>query len=118
MKRLTFLAGLCLLPCSLRAEAAPRIPKRISNTEDFRQLLLSTKWAWHNVIAGVPDRECVFMTDDTFRHPGFIARFIITDIHTVELHKKGGKSVLTFNDDYTKFEAIDFQKHRITGKRL
>ena len=117
MKRLSFLAGLCLVTLGLRAEA-PKVPKRISNKDDFRQLLLATKWSWRNVLADVPDRECVFMPDDTFRHPNFIARFIITDIHTVELHKKGGKAVMTFNDDYTKFEAIDFQKHRVTGKRL
>jgi hypothetical protein len=120
MKRVTFLAGLCFLPFQSRAETAPKIPKRISTTEDFRQLLLATQWSWHSALAGGRDRECVFMQDDTFRHPNFVAHFIITDIHTVELHKKGkgGKAVMTFNDDYTKFEAIDFEKHRITGKRL
>jgi hypothetical protein len=118
MKRVSFLAGFCLLPFCLRAESPPKIPKRIGTTEDFRQLLLATKWSWRNLEAGVPDRECVFMPDDTFRHPHFTARFIITDIHTVELHKKGGKAVLTFDADYKNFEAVDFQKHRVTGKRL
>jgi hypothetical protein len=32
--------------------------------------------------------------------------------------RKGGKAVLTFNADYTAFEAIDFNSKRITGKRL
>lgn len=93
------------------------IPQRIGTTADFKQLLLATKWSWRNVVAGVPDRECVFMPDGTFRHPNFVAKFTIKDINVVELTRKGGKAVMTFDKNYTSFEAIDFQNKRITGKR-
>lgn len=39
------------------------------------------------------------------------------DIHVVQLTRKGGKAVLTFDPTYTKFEAIDFNNQRITGSR-
>ena len=80
-------------------------------------LLLNTKWMWKNVSAGVPDRECIFMEDGTFRHPLFIAKFLVKDTHTVELTLKSKHALLTFDQAYQSFEAIDFQKHRITGKR-
>ena len=117
MKRPHFLGLLCLMPLSLMADK-PEIPSRIGTTEHLRQLLINTKWAWQNVQAGVPDRECVFMEDGTFRHPNFIAKYKIKDLHVVELIRKGGKAVLTFNDSYSAFEAIDFNDKRITGKRL
>ena len=99
-------------------DTSPTIPKRIGTTVDFRQLLLATKWSWRNVSVDVPDRECVFMADGTFRHPHFVAQFSIKDIHVVELiAKKKRKAVMTFNADYTSFEAIDFENHRITGRR-
>lgn len=85
---------------------------------DFREMLLASKWSWRNVKAGVPDRECVFMEDGTFRHPNFVAKFAIKDIHVVELRRKGGKATLTFDATYQNFEAIDFEGHRITGSRL
>jgi len=116
MKRLTFLA-IFVAPL-LVSSKQPEIPSRVSTTEHFRQLLLATKWSWRNVQAGVPDRECVFMEDGTFRHPNFVAKFKIKDMHVVELTRKGGKAVLTFNEGYTSFEAIDFNQKRITGSRL
>jgi hypothetical protein len=117
MKALLMLSCVCL-PAFAPCADQPSIPKKIVTTTDFRQLLLATKWSWRNVSAGVPDRECIFMADGTFRHPHFVAQFKIMDINTVELHKKGGKAVLTFDKFYTSFEAIDFEKHRITGRRL
>jgi hypothetical protein len=118
MKRLLVCVVLfCLSPVGPCADKPPVLPRRIGTTADFRQLLLGTKWMWRNVEAGVPDRQCVFMDDGTFRHPHFVAQFTITDIQTVELHKKGKKAVLNFAADYRSFEAIDFDKHRITGKR-
>ena len=120
MKRLTFLCLLALAPQLLQADK-PEVPSRVGTTEHFRQLLINTKWAWQNVQAGVPDRECVFMEDGTFRHPNFIAKFKIKDLHIVEIHRQGekkGKAVLTFNESYSVFEAIDFNDKRITGKRL
>lgn len=94
-------------------------PKRIGTTANFRELLLNTKWTWHNASANVPDRECVFMDDGTFRHPHFVADFVIKDINVVELHKKGGgQAKITFDPSYMTFEAIDFENHRITGRRL
>lgn len=118
MKRLSFLAIALLSPLLVSADRTPEVPSRIGTTEHFRLLLLATKWSWRNVSAGVPDRECVFMDDGTFRHPHFVANFKIKDIHVVELTRKGGKAVLTFNASYTSFEAIDFNKIRITGSRL
>lgn len=119
MKTLLSLALILLLPSMLRAELPPpKVPAKVSTTEDFRQLLLATKWSWRNVSAGVPDRECVFMPDGTFRHPHFTARFTIKDIHVVELNRKDGKAVLTFDPTYMSFEALDFEKaRRITGQR-
>ena len=38
-------------------------------------------------------------------------------VRVVELTRKGGKAVMTFDKNYTSFEAIDFQNKRITGKR-
>lgn len=116
MKKLATLL-LCVVALTLLGET-PSLPKRIGTTADFRQLLLATKWSWRNVVAGVPDRECVFMSDGTFRHPNFVAKFVIKDINIVELTRKGGKAVMTFDKDYQSFEAIDFQNKRITGKRL
>ena len=116
MKRLSFLV-LLVAPLLVSAKL-PEIPSRVGTTEQFRQLLLATKWSWRNVQAGVPDRECVFMEDGTFRHPNFVAKFKIKDLHVVELTRKGGKAVLTFNESYTSFEAIDFNQKRITGSRL
>ncbi len=116
MKRLSFLA-LVVAPL-LVSSKLPEIPSRVGTTEQFRQLLLATKWSWRNVQAGVPDRECVFMEDGTFRHPNFVAKFKIKDLHVVELIRKGGKAVLMFNESYTSFEAIDFNQKRITGSRL
>ena len=118
MKRLSFLALVLFSPLLVSADRASEVPSRIGTTEQFRQLLLATKWSWRNVSSGVPDRECVFMDDGTFRHPHFVSKFKIKDIHVVELTRKGGKAVLTFNDSYTSFEAIDFNKIRITGSRL
>ncbi len=103
------------------AELPPApLPEKISTTADFRQLLLATKWSWRNVSAGVPDRECVFMPDNTFRHPNFTARFTIKDINVVELNRKGGeKAVMIFDPTYQSFEVLDFdKKRRITGQRL
>lgn len=119
MKSILVFVAVCLAAFVLHAEAPPKIPKRIGTTENFRQLLLGTKWSWHNATANVPDRECVFMPDGTFRHPHFVADFTIKDINIVELHRKGGgQAKLTFDPTYTSFEAIDFENHRITGKRL
>lgn len=58
--------------------------------------------------------------DGTFWHPHFTAKFVIKDIKTVELNRKGGEqAVMTFSDDYSTFEVLDFDKaRRITGKRL
>ncbi len=116
MKRFPFL--LTLIAPLFTLAATPEIPERVGTTEHFRQLLLATKWSWRNVQAGVPDRECVFMEDGSFRHPNFVAKFKIKDLHVVELIRKGGKAVLTFDEGYTRFEAIDFNKKRITGSRL
>lgn len=116
MKRLSFVV-LFIAPF-LASSKQPEIPSRVGTTEHFRQLLLATKWSWRNVQAGVPDRECIFMDDGTFRHPNFVAKFKIKDMHVVELIRKGGKAVLTFDESYTRFEAIDFNKKRITGSRL
>ena len=118
-RKLLVVALLGLPPAGWCSDTAPTIPKRIGTTADFRQLLLATKWSWRNVSADVPDRECVFMADGTFRHPHFVAQFAVKDIHVVELFaKKKRKAVMTFNEDYTSFEAIDFENHRITGRRL
>ena len=108
----------CML--ETRAEPPPAAPKRVGITADFRQLLLAHKWSWSNVSAGVPDRECVFMPDGTFRHPHFTARFAIKDLHTVILNRAGGeRAVMTFRPDYKSFEVLDFdKKRRITGKQL
>jgi hypothetical protein len=100
------------------ADTAAKIPAKVVTTLDLRELLLHTKWSWKNVSAGVPDRECVFMADGTFHHPHFVATFTIKDLHVVELAAKGKHAVLTFNQNYTTFEAIDFEKHGISGKRL
>jgi hypothetical protein len=100
------------------AEPSGKPASHVGTKADFLQLLLDTKWSWRNVSAGVPDRECVFMKDGTFRHPHFVAKFKIIDINKVELIRKGGKAELTFDPSYLSFEAIDFDKHRITGQRL
>jgi hypothetical protein len=120
MKNLLILAFLSALALSTNAQLPTKQPKKISTTADFRDLLLSNKWSWRNVSAGVPDRECVFMPDGTFRHPNFTARFTIKDIKTVELNRKGGeRAVMTFNPDYMSFDVLDFDKaRRITGQRL
>lgn len=121
-RRLIILAAGCLAAVGALRSADPRantgIPERVGTTDQFRQLLLATKWTWRNVVAKVPDRECVFMDDGTFRHPNFVARFLIKDMHVVELRRKGGKATLTFDPTYTTFEAVDFDNRRITGRRL
>lgn len=118
MKTLLPLLILLTLALSMRAEMPPKMPAKVSTTEDFRQLLLSSKWMWKNVSANVPDRECVFMPDGTFRHPHFVAKFLIKDIKTVDLVRKDGIATLVFDATYTKFEALDFDhKRRITGYR-
>ncbi len=123
MKTLFLLALLILSPLTLRAELPAVRPEKVSTTADFRQLLLTTKWTWRNVSAGVPDRECVFMPDGTFRHPNFVAKFTIKDISVVILTRKNGdkpeSAVMTFAPDYQSFEVLDFDKQRrITGKRV
>jgi hypothetical protein len=118
MRNFLAVVMLCFLPLALSAEPPTAVPKRVGTTADFKQLLLATKWTWRNVSAGVPDRECVFMPDGTFRHPHFVAKFAIKDINVVELTRKSGKAVLTFDKNYMSFEAIDFENKRITGKRL
>ena len=111
---------LCAFPMVASAQLPPKEPSRISTRAHLRDFLLTNKWSWRNVSAGVPDRECVFMPDGTFRHPHFTAKFVIKDIKTVELNRKGGEqAVMTFSDDYSTFEVLDFDKaRRITGKRL
>jgi len=96
----------------------PRPSKPGGTTMEVQAFLISTKWTWRNVKAGVPDRECIFMPDGTFRHPHFVAKFTVKGPHTVVLTKKGGKAVLTFDADYQNFEALDFDHVRITGSRL
>lgn len=103
--------------------AAPKTEKPLpakpgGTTMDVRAFLIGTKWSWRNVSARVPDRECVFMADGTFRHPHFVAKFTVKDPHTIVLTKKGGKAVLTFDADFQNFEALDFNQIRITGSRL
>jgi hypothetical protein len=93
-------------------------PKPGGTTMAVRAFLIGTKWSWRNVSARIPDRECIFMSDGTFRHPHFIAKFTVKDPHTVVLTRKGGKAVLTFDADFKNFEAIDFDNVRITGSRL
>jgi hypothetical protein len=118
MKTLLTLAFILASILALRAELPPKMPAKVSTTEDFRQLLLSTRWMWKNVSANVPDRECVFMPDGTFRHPHFVAKFVIKDIKTVDLVNKNGIATLTFDPTYTKFDALDFGgKRGITGYR-
>jgi hypothetical protein len=121
--KLLLLAILACAPLSLRAELPAVRPEKVSTTADLRQLLLTTKWTWRNVVAGVPDRECVFMPDGTFRHPNFVAKFTIKDISVVVLtRKKDNKpesAAMTFAPDYQSFEVLDFDKQRrITGKRV
>jgi hypothetical protein len=123
MKYLLIVALICTSACVTHAQLPAKKPNKISITADFRDLLLTNKWSWRNVSAGVPDRECVFMPDGTFRHPNFTASFTVKDIKTVELsRKKDGKTeraVMTFNPDYMSFEVLDFDKaRRITGQRL
>jgi len=137
MKTLLLAALFGLATLAAYAEMPAVLPPKVSTTSDFRQLLLATKWSWRNVAANVPDRECVFMSDGTFRHPHFVAKFTIKDINTVELTKlndseKGSKdskdakkpkgaetAILTFDPAYMSFEALDFDKaRRITGKRV
>ena len=120
MKLLLLLCSLITLTSLASAQLPPKEPSRISTTANLRDFLLTNKWSWRNVSAGVPDRECVFMPDGTFRHPHFTAKFVIKDIRTVELNRKGGEqAVMTFSDDYSTFEVLDFDKaRRITGKRL
>ena len=123
MKYILILALVCASPFVTHAQLPAKEPNKISTSADFRDLLLTNKWSWRNVSAGVPDRECVFMPDGTFRHPNFAARFTIKDIKTVELNrKKDGKAeraVMTFNPDYMSFDVLDFDKaRRITGQRL
>ncbi len=121
MKTLLFAFVAGLLITAALAELPPVMPKKISTTADFRQLLLTTKWSWRNPVGNVPDRECVFMPDGTFRHPHFVAKFTIKDINTVELSKPKEKSpaILTFAADYMSFEGLDFDKERrVSGKRL
>lgn len=126
MKTFLFLACFSLAPFSLFAQPKPTpspaaaLPKKVTTTWEFRKLLLATKWSWRNVSANVPDRECVFMDDGTFRHPNFIARYTIRDVGTVELVNKHGKiAVMKFDPAFATFEALDFGgARRITGKRL
>ena len=123
MKYLLILSLLFAAAFTIHAQFPAKEPTKISTTANFRDLLLTNKWSWRNVSAGVPDRECVFMPDGTFRHPHFTARFAIKDLKTVELNrKKDGKperAVMTFNPDYMSFEVLDYNKERrITGKRL
>lgn len=120
MKLLLLLCSLFAFTALAKAQLPPKEPSRISTTTNLRDFLLTNKWSWRNVSAGVPDRECVFMPDGTFRHPHFTAKFVIKDIKTVELNRKGGEqAVMTFSDDYATFEVLDFDKaRRITGKRL
>lgn len=127
MKGLLLIAFLGLAPMCLYAQPTPvpprtstALPKKVTTTWEFRQLLLATKWSWRNVSAKVPDRECVFMDDGTFRHPNFVARFTIRDVGVVELAIKGGKTaVMKFDPTFTTFEALDFgSSRRISGKRL
>lgn len=99
-----------------KEKAVPSKPG--GTTMDVRAFLINTKWSWRNVRAGVPDRECVFMADGTFRHPNFVAKFTVKDPHTVVLTRKGGKAVLTFDAEFQNFEALDFNQVRITGSRL
>lgn len=117
---LLLLALLCLTSVPAAAQSAPKVPERVGTTVALRELLLATRWSWRNVSAGIPDRECVFMPDGTFRHPNFTAKFKITDINKVELHRKGGeKAIMTFDPAYMTFEVLDFdKKRRITGRRL
>ncbi len=138
MKAILLPALLISVSFSLAEPAEPKEPKKSSagispvppkneqplpvkpggTTMDVRTFLIGTKWSWRNVSAGVPDRECIFMADGTFRHPHFVAKFTVKDPHTVVLTKKGGKAVLTFDADYQSFEALDFNQVRITGGRL
>ena len=120
MKYLLILALICASAFATHAQLPVKEPNKISTTADFRDLLLTNKWSWRNVSAGVPDRECVFMPDGTFRHPNFTAKFTIKDIKTVELNRKGGeRAVMTFSPDYMNFDVLDFDKaRRITGQRL
>ena len=122
MKLLLFAFLLCAPPAP-GAELPAVRPEKVSTTANFRQLLLTTKWTWRNVSAGVPDRECVFMPDGTFRHPNFVAKFTIKDINVVVLtRKKDNKpetAIMTLAPDYQSFEVLDFDKQRrITGQRL
>ena len=123
IKYLLIVALLCTSAFVSLAQLPAKEPKKIGTTADFRDLLLTNKWSWRNVTAGVPDRECVFMPDGTFRHPNFTARFTIKDIQTVELNRrkdgKAERAVMNFHPDYLTFEVLDFDKaRRITGKRL
>jgi hypothetical protein len=123
MKYLLMLATLCWVATTLHAQLPTKEPAKVRTESELRDLLLTNKWSWRNVSAGVPDRECVFMPDGTFRHPNFISKFTIKDMTTVELTRKGDKhlehAVMTFSPDYRTFEVIDFdRRRRITGERL
>ena len=110
---------LCAQQTAVPPKTSPALPKKVTTTWEFRQLLLATKWSWRNVSANVPDRECVFMDDGTFRHPNFVARFTIRDVGVVELVKKGGTAVMKFDPAFMSFEAHDFGgRRRITGRRM
>lgn len=120
MKSLLILVLALIATCVAHAELPIKEPAKVSTTADLHDLLITNKWSWRNVSAGVPDRECVFMPDGTFRHPHFTARFMIKDIKTVILTRKGGEqAIMNFNPGYKSFDVLDFdKKRRITGERL
>jgi hypothetical protein len=104
--------------CLAEAQQEKKTPEKPGGTTmEVRAFLIGTKWSWRNVSANVPDRECIFMADGTFRHPHFVAKFTVKDPHTVVLTRKGGQAVLTFDAGYQNFEALDFNQVRITGSR-
>lgn len=113
-----FVLVISALLCVAETVPADEESKPGGTTMAVRAFLIGSKWSWRNVSAGIPDRECLFMADGTFRHPHFVAKFTVKDPHTVVLTRKGGKAVLTFSADFKTFEAIDFNHVRITGSRL
>ena len=99
------------------AQAATLTPKKIITVEDFRKLLLGSRWTWER--AGSPTAEMKFDAQGRMIHDRFITKYTIENTRVVTLRSDADAKVrMQFSEDHTTWEGVDFDGKRPVKGRL
>jgi len=101
---------------AIQKELAVFQVKSPASGPDLHAILGDTDWSWER---GNATPNLHFAKDGTFHHDAFNGTWKVTSLHTARLKAAFGEFTLTFNGDFTAYEATsgDPQKQGVKGKR-